>query len=296
MNIAIVGQGLSGTSLWWRFYKRGILADIYDPDHDRSASMISAGILNPVTGRSFVKSWMADTLWPETKNYYQSIEKILGIPIYREIPILRPLRNPKEENNWCAKQDDPECAAYMDIINATSLSGVTTRYLSIGKTKRSAIINVPVYLKKSKDFIIKKGNYIQETFPEERVEEFTEKYDYIIFAHGARARRSALWKTLPIIPSRGDVLRLRSDVLREDALFKDRWMYVPLGNQTFWVGATFVNNYTHNLPDRSGYYRLIEGVQSVLDHEARELRYDIGFRPTVPDRRHLIARHSEHSH
>ena len=75
----IVGQGISGTFLSWYLHKAGrpfIVIDHFDPS---SSSQVAAGIINPVTGRRIVKTWMIDTLLPFTENAYRELSVQLGI-------------------------------------------------------------------------------------------------------------------------------------------------------------------------------------------------------------------------
>src|SRR5690242_11970068 len=58
----IVGQGICGT--WLSYYlqqeKRSFV--VIDNKQENSASRVAAGIINPVTGRRIVKTWMIDEL------------------------------------------------------------------------------------------------------------------------------------------------------------------------------------------------------------------------------------------
>ena len=50
-KILIVGQGIAGSVLGWHLIKAGHAVLIVDRNHHESSSIISAGIINPITGQ-----------------------------------------------------------------------------------------------------------------------------------------------------------------------------------------------------------------------------------------------------
>ena len=100
MNIFIVGQGLAGTLLAWNLRRRGGEVTIADADLPGSASAVAAGIINPVTGKRFVKSWRFDEFFPVARATYLALEQELGVPIWQEQPIVRLLATAEEANDW----------------------------------------------------------------------------------------------------------------------------------------------------------------------------------------------------
>jgi len=58
----IIGQGISGTWLSYYLEKANKSFIVIDNEQPNSASRVAAGIINPVTGRRIVKTWMIDEL------------------------------------------------------------------------------------------------------------------------------------------------------------------------------------------------------------------------------------------
>ena len=98
----IVGQGIAGSILAYLLQGNGQKVVVIDQNTEGSlsASKIAAGVINPITGRRFVKSWHVDALLPSAKQTYQALEKVLNIPIWHERRLLRTLTNAEEENNF----------------------------------------------------------------------------------------------------------------------------------------------------------------------------------------------------
>ena len=62
VEFLIIGQGVSGTWLSYYLEKANKSFIVIDNQRPNSASRVAAGIINPVTGRRIVKTWMIDEL------------------------------------------------------------------------------------------------------------------------------------------------------------------------------------------------------------------------------------------
>jgi len=58
IDYLIIGQGICGTFLSWYLRKAGISFIVIDEPRPDTASRVAAGIINPVTGRRIVKTWL----------------------------------------------------------------------------------------------------------------------------------------------------------------------------------------------------------------------------------------------
>ncbi|MCD8528664.1 MAG: hypothetical protein LRY27_01495 [Chitinophagales bacterium] len=70
----IVGQGLAGSMLAFELLKQKKTVFIIDQGSGINASRQAIGLINPITGKRFVKSWKTDQLLPFLKNYYTNLE------------------------------------------------------------------------------------------------------------------------------------------------------------------------------------------------------------------------------
>jgi 2-polyprenyl-6-methoxyphenol hydroxylase-like FAD-dependent oxidoreductase len=73
IDILIIGQGICGTMLSWFLNKAGKSFLVIDDNNANTPSKVAAGIINPVTGRRFVYSWMIDTVMPFAAETYNEI-------------------------------------------------------------------------------------------------------------------------------------------------------------------------------------------------------------------------------
>jgi len=75
----IIGQGISGTWLSYYLEKTNKSFIVIDNEQPNSASRVAAGIINPVTGRRIVKTWMIDELLSFLVPAYEELGKEVGI-------------------------------------------------------------------------------------------------------------------------------------------------------------------------------------------------------------------------
>src|SRR6185295_10715151 len=69
-DVLIVGQGICGTFLSWYLEQAGLSFVVIDEEQTHTASRAAAGLINPVTGRRIVKTWMIDELLDFAKKAY----------------------------------------------------------------------------------------------------------------------------------------------------------------------------------------------------------------------------------
>src|SRR5258706_15161710 len=88
VNILIIGQGICGTLLSWYLEKAGLSFLVIDESKPFTASKVAAGIINPVTGRRMVRTWMIDELLPFVWKEYESIQNEMNAQFISEKPII----------------------------------------------------------------------------------------------------------------------------------------------------------------------------------------------------------------
>src|SRR5207249_11517099 len=84
----IIGQGICGTFLSWELQKANQSFIIMDEARPCTATKVASGIINPVTGRRIVKTWMIDELMPFAWNAYKTIGEDVGIDCIEKSGII----------------------------------------------------------------------------------------------------------------------------------------------------------------------------------------------------------------
>ena len=88
LDYIIVGQGLVGT--WMSYYAQKAEKSfivVNDPTIP-SSTAVASGVINPVTGRRIVQTWMIDTLLPNAVNAYKELGKDLNKTLIKASPVV----------------------------------------------------------------------------------------------------------------------------------------------------------------------------------------------------------------
>jgi glycine/D-amino acid oxidase-like deaminating enzyme len=101
IDVLIIGQGLAGSLLAWELLRRQYRILVID-NGEENASQVAAGMINPLTGRRLLKNPDIETLLPAAMNCYRQLAAEFQQQFFVELPMLRILQNPAEQQ--CALQ------------------------------------------------------------------------------------------------------------------------------------------------------------------------------------------------
>jgi glycine/D-amino acid oxidase-like deaminating enzyme len=298
----IVGHGIAGALLGYFLEKEGASVCYIDHPRQTAATQVAAGIINPITGRRYVKSWRIADLLPFAEETYQTLEAQLGIRFYHQLPLIRTLFNRGEENDWFTRKLDPEYSSYYhektELGNIPAITIPAFSYMQVGQ---SAQVNIGLLENSLRQTRLKSGCFYEREFVYEDLE-ITEqgiayqdlKADRVIFCEGWRSRFNPYFNDLPFGGNKGEVLLIRLPKARLTRLFKHRVFMVPFKEDLYWVGSTSENNFTSEEPSEEG-RRFLEGrLAELLTTPYEIVTHQAAIRPTVRDRRPFLGSHSEH--
>ena len=142
-DVLIIGQGLAGTLLTRLLLKAGKTVQIIDAGHHGSSTKVAAGIVNPITGRRFVKSWLFSDLYPVAEKMYREIEQETGLELFHRKKIIRVLTTAEQENEWHSRSAWPEMKPHMDGPPADfTCQKHFKSVFSLGTTRGGAQVNI----------------------------------------------------------------------------------------------------------------------------------------------------------
>ncbi len=111
----IIGNGLAGTMLAFEMWKNNIDFRIVASPEKSRASMVAAGMINPLVFKRLTKSWMVDELLPVMKEKYRELENLLGTPFFYVKDILKPLSE-QEMQLWQERRNNHEFSKYITAV------------------------------------------------------------------------------------------------------------------------------------------------------------------------------------
>lgn len=302
----IVGQGIAGTLLAHQLLQRDKRILVVDAVQQDAASQVAAGIINPITGRHFVKSWKIDALLPVAWSTYQQLEALLGCSILERRPLARFLADTKALNDWLVRSGNPDLQPYLEAEFEADFYRPFLRDfvggVHIGQAGRVRLKALTAAFRTH----LRQANtatLLEEVFDYGRLELSEDGVKYgayqaqrVIFAEGYRVIHNPYFNYLPFTPAKGDVLLVRMpDYPAADRLLKHGVFIVPLQEPgLYWVGSTYNHHYKHTAPQAEDAQRLQERLAQALSLPFEVVAHRAAVRPAVRDRRPLMGQHPEH--
>jgi glycine/D-amino acid oxidase-like deaminating enzyme len=299
VDFLIIGQGIAGTVLAHSLEDEHIDFHIIQQQQAGESSFIAAGIINPITGKHFVKSWQIDLLLPFAKKKYEFWEKKLGGTFYFPRKIFRSIQDLREQNDWLAKTSDPSVNHYIaDYQDITAYSWLNHASLGYGQTVGAGQVKWHDFLKKSADYWKEKGCFTHAMFRYEDLKwsEVGIEYgpflaDQIIFCEGYFMKNNPWFRYLPLDGAKGEALFVRMNGATLDAIVKHKYFLTPFSEGILWAGATNKWEFKDLVPDVADVLNIQNEVSGMLQIPHQFDTPLVGIRPTVRDRRPLIGRH-----
>lgn len=303
IDYLIVGQGLAGTLLAYFLEKAGQKIKVIDQAKPNAASKVAAGLINPITGRRYVKSWKADQLIPFAKETYQQLEKELDIQFYHERNILRTLFNSREENDWLLRTGDEAYQKYMvEQAELEKYAEHTTLAFSYGEVRYSAQVALSTLIERYRQHLFENDLLSENKFAYDALKRQDSTIHYkdlsarnIVFCEGHQAINNPLFNYLPFGGAKGEVLIVRIPEGNFEKILKHRVFIAPLGADLYWIGSTYDWNIELEEPTEKGKSFLQSRLEDVLKIPYEIVAHKAAIRPTVKDRRPFLGKHPEWS-
>lgn len=318
VDFIIVGQGLAGSVLAYSLLKKGqkvVVIDRYTEGGKMSSSQIAAGIINPITGMRFVKTWRIDEFIVSARTLYLEMETALGVKLWHERSIFRAIRTIEEENNWLLRSSYPDYQPYCGEIPPSVFNTKIKPFYSLAEVRNAAQVNLPLLVEECRSFLEKQESFLADDFDTDELHISSDSVTYkgitaskIIFCEGAQGKNNPYFKYLPFNPDKGELLLVRIPNLDVSQIFKNKMAIVPLhdtdrisriareGGQKdlYWVGATNTWAFDNDLPSESYKLQIINELKELVLIPFEVIDHRAAIRPTVKDRRPFVGSHSEY--
>lgn len=264
----------------------------------KSASQISAGIINPVVLKKFTTFWKVQEQIGFLKETLQQIEGYTGKNYLIDAPIHRIFHDEKEQQLWLKKSENDELKNFLDK-NFDHLDVVKNDYQS-GKVNQSARLDVNgfftdifKFLETGKHIIKEKFNYTELNTSDNLYKNF--RYKNILFCEGMGVKDNPFFSDIPVNPNKGHHIKVElSRPIPENITIKKKHFLFPLNEKIYFYGGTYDREQLHHQIDDSAVEQLMNGLKEFYPYDFSISEVNFGFRPTVKDRRPIIGTHREH--
>lgn len=299
-KILIIGQGIAGTVLAWQLQQLGADVWVMDaPAETPSASNVAAGIVNPVTGKRFAKSWMFEEMFPYARTCYQQMEQQFGVQIWQDLSIERMLQHPEELNNWSLRTHTQDYAHFVAPPQSNGAWQAFTRPgYEFGIIHQAGRVRFEVILPIFRQKLQAENRLIEARFEFESLDQMSSAYDFLLFCEGYRGSTNPLFQDLPWNVTKGEALHIRLDsnqLKPQHEILKKTALLAPFQGETYWVGSTNEWKFNDPAPSVAGKEWLEKELRAMLKIPFTIEAHQAAIRPTVKDRRPLIGIHPAYS-
>ena len=297
VEFIIIGQGICGT--WLSYYlqkeKRSFL--VIDNNQENSASRVAAGIINPVTGRRIVKTWMIDELLSFLIPAYEEFGDHLGIKAIEEKSLVDFHPTPqmklafderlKENADFLFQSDDQN--KYTAIFNYD---------FGFGEVNPCYVINLQEMMSLWRKKLLLTNQLIEEDFDSSEMAHAEEGVSYkninaekIIFCDGIHSATNPFFKNLPFALNKGEAITLESKGIPPEYIFKKGMMLTPIDKNVFWIGSNYLWEFNDDNPTEQFRQQIEILLGNWLRVPFRILDHKASIRPANIERRPFVGVH-----
>ncbi|NCI47949.1 NAD(P)/FAD-dependent oxidoreductase [Sediminibacterium soli] len=293
----IIGQGLAGSFLSWNLNSRGKKILVIDEARPFTASRVASGVINPVTGRRMVRTWMIETLMPFAVDAYTRFGHELGTELISQCNIIdfhttpqmklafaeclpeegEYLRPAADENKWRAHLNYAFGYGEIDPCWLVNLSAL----LPAWRSKLSALGALSEEKFRWEDCIIEPGKIRYQNHSAEK----------ILFCEGVAGFDNPYFRLLPYARNKGEALIVEIPGLPRNHIFKQGMVIAPWKDDTFWVGSSYEWDFTDDRPSEAFRKKTGDYLQQVLKHPYKTVDHIAAERPANMERRPFVGLH-----
>jgi glycine/D-amino acid oxidase-like deaminating enzyme len=299
VDYLIIGQGISGTWLSYYLQKANKSFIVIDNAQSNSASRVAAGIINPVTGRRIVKTWMIDELLSFLIPAYEELGNELNIKAIEKKSLIDFHPTPqmkiafdervKENADLLFHPDDQW--QYQNIFNYE---------LGFGEVDPCYVVNLKEILPAWRKKLLSNNQLLEEDFEITELKQADSGLNYknikaekIFFCDGIHSSQNPFFKNLPFALNKGEAILIEATGIPSTHIFKKGMMLSSIQKDLFWLGSNYLWEFPDDQPTELFRKQTELLVRSwlkvpfkIVDHKASvrpaniERRPFVGFHPT----------------
>lgn len=293
----IIGQGICGTFLCHELEKAGQSFLVIDEPKPFTASKVASGIINPVTGRRLVKTWMIDELLPFLLKSYTEFGLELRIGCIEQKDVIDFFPSPQMRLAFLHRLEEDQ--QYLTLQNdTTDWPGYVKYDFDYGVIRPCYLVDVVKLIDAFRRKIQEDKHLQEEFFDISRLSVENNKILYknitaerIIFCDGSTGADNPYFKNLPFAPNKGEALLVEIKDLPRTHILKKGLTIIPWKDNLFWVGSSYEWQFEHDQPTELFKQRTMEQLQAFLKVPFTATDHLAAIRPATLERRPFIGFH-----
>lgn len=260
-------------------------------------SKISSGVINPVTGRRIVRTWMIEKLMTFAEEAYKEWESFTGASVIKKIDVID-FHPSLQMQQAFAERREQETEFLHSVTDSEKWKQIFNFHYGVGSISPCLLVDVKSILSAWRKILLSKGAFINETFLWKDCEYKNEtirwnniEADMIAICNGSSHQDDSPFAILPFANNKGEAVIAQIPGLPANHIYKQSLSIVPWNNEQFWIGSTYEWNYQHTNPSPL----FLEKVKSQLSYWLKLPFTIVGHvaaeRPATIERRPFVGIH-----
>ena len=289
-DFLILGQGLLGSLLALELEALGATVLIADRQPRRCSTLVSTGMIDPISGQRFALSWRyEETLQDALSTYDHIATTYVGDTIVTQRPFYRLFRDSEDIAQYEKKYLNGLLTPYIETRFKTSpFRDIAAPYGGI-QIRGGYQVNVGALVTQLNRHFTAKGQFIPN--PDTSVVD-AQTVQAVIHCTGAYAQLNPLFSWLPFRLSRGEVLVLDCPTLSVDGIVNNGHWLAPGFENDFRFGATYDWVNMFGGPTQANYIALKRVLDQLIAPNSYAIRrVESGTRSSLADTRPVVGPH-----
>lgn len=272
----------------WFLDQEGCDVTLHNNPDIQAASGIAAGLINPITGKRFAKTWMADEIFPFAIATYESIQQTIGQTFFQPINIMRLADTISQVNDWEARAQNDAFKPYIgEHTISTEIIGKLAESKGVFNIKGGAKINTAILLKGIKDYFEQKKKLVNKAYTATSYKE----NECIIYCNGTAIHSVEGLSGIPVIPVKGHYLVCAIPELDAKEVIQGAVSIIPQEDGLYRIGSTYQWEFAHNESEQMQIDLLTQNLKKTIRIPFTIESVMVGIRPTSDDRRPILGGH-----
>ena len=300
LDYIIIGIGIAGISFCEQLKAQGKTFLVFDNASQQSSS-VAGGLYNPVVLKRFTSVWKSEEQLNLAMPLYAQIEKDLNVKLDYKMSVYRRFNSLEEQNDWFAASDKPILSKYLSTNILKNNNDTITAPFGFGEVLNTGRIDVKTMIEAYKIDLLKRRLLFQESFEYEVLIAKNDTVVYkgieakrIVFAEGYGVSKNPYFKSLPLVPAKGELLTIHAPDLKIDFVLKAGVFLIPLNDDFYIVGATYEWKDLSQEISKKAETELLSKLKRLINCDFKVVNQVAGIRPTVKDRRPLVGEHEHY--
>ncbi len=297
IDLLIIGQGICGSFLQWYARQAGLSVMVIDDPKPYSASKMAAGVINPVTGRRIVKTWMIDELLVHAREAYAQIGATCNASFLSQKSVIDFFPTPQMLMTYQSRYDEDQQFLQPISKNEDFANGFHYDF-GYGTIDPCYLVDVSSLLSSTRSDLQKNKILLEEKFDIDELIIDSKKITYldiiasnVIFCEGIEGFQNPWFNKLPFAPNKGEALIIEAAGIPSSHIFKKGINLVPWKEGLFWVGSSYQWEFETDQPAESFLRQITSTLQNWLKVPFKVVNHIAAVRPATIERRPFVGFH-----